>query len=112
MITYFIIALFFIAAYFAYKKIRILLIDKKFGITRRGLNGGKLIYINKEKRAEINWDSLMGENVFLIYNKNLQWMQPNNIDFTLEEKKLFYKVLFNWSEKRKVMYTVEYKRPQ
>lgn len=93
-----------------YRKLKSKLIDIKYGFTRKGHDGGKIRYKQDGKVAEIDWDMLMGEDVFVIYNENLQWLKPEIIDFTHNDKKSFYRSIDEWSAKRKLKYVAQYNR--
>jgi len=103
----FIIFIFLVVLWLTYKVIRRHKIDKKYSISRDGGRGGTLYYECNNKKTELEWEMLLGNVDFVIYDDNIKWKHPDNEAFTAKEKDEFYKKLNLWTSELKLKYESE-----
>lgn len=96
-----------IVIWFIYKVIRNNKIDKKYSISRNGGRNGYLLYEDNRKKTKIEWEMLIGDIDFVLYDKSIEWAEPIKEKFTSQEKETFYKNLNAWATERKVKYESE-----
>jgi hypothetical protein len=90
-----------------YKTVRDNRIDNKYHISRNGGRSGFLLYENSGKKAKIEFEMLSGKFHFILWDKDIEWIEPTKEKYTENEKEIFYKALESWALERKLKYKLE-----
>ncbi|NOY67650.1 MAG: hypothetical protein GXP13_09640 [Gammaproteobacteria bacterium] len=65
-----------IVIWFICKVIRNNKIYKKYSISRNEGRNGYLLYEDNRKKTKIEWEILIGDIDFVLYDKGIEWVEP------------------------------------